>query len=186
MLAGRTQPARNSGQLLSAPDAYARKRIRIRVTEHGRHNRSKTCKRQNIHRIVMKNRHQPLRFPAAQVFEIHIWDKLARQVALAINAQDLLFQLHQAAAFQAQFPETARAMQQIEMTQARKRRLVTGHAIASLEQRLVIGASVIRDQDVETLQMRRKRREQTALFGVLAHEELANAEAFRGNAANAN
>ncbi len=45
----------------------------------------------------------------AQVFEVVIRDHFAGQIALPLHAQDLVLQVHQPAAFQAQFPQAARA-----------------------------------------------------------------------------
>ena len=41
----------------------------------------------------------------------------------SFEAQDLIFQIDQTAAIETKLPEAARAMQQIEMRQARERRL---------------------------------------------------------------
>jgi len=67
-------------------------------------------------------------------------------------------------------------VQEIEMLQPRKRRLLAGHPIARLEQRLVEALAVIRDQDFESLQKLRHRRQLRFLLSVVAHEELADTE----------
>src|SRR5579875_4223688 len=102
----------------------------------------------------MEDRYQAMRLARAQVIEIDVRDQLARQIAVALDSQDLLLELHQAAAFKTQLPEPARAVQQVEVMQTREGRFPPGEAIARFEQRLVVGFAVIRDQNVKIRQMR--------------------------------
>ena len=127
-------PARSSPRRTPTRD----KRIRIGTAKRRGHNGGKTGESQNIHRVVMKDRHQALRFARTQIFEVDVRNQLAWQIAFAIHAKNLLFELNEAAAFETQFPEPARAMQQIEMAEAPKRRLAPGHAIARFQQRLIV------------------------------------------------
>ena len=55
---------------------------------------------------------------AAQKIEVHVGDHFAGQIALALDAQNAILQIHQAAAIQAQFPQAARAEEQIEVLHA--------------------------------------------------------------------
>ena len=129
-------------------------------------------------RVVMKHRQQPRHLPGAHVFEIDIRNHRARHVALALEAQDLLFQFHQAAALEAQFPQAPRAVQQVQMLQARKRRARAIQAVARFEQRLIEGLAVIGDQHAERLQMPRQGIQLAGFLAVIAHEKLADAETF--------
>ena len=57
----------------------------------------------------------------AQEIEVAVRDHLAGQIAFALHAEDLVFQVDQAAAVEAQLPEAARAEQQVEVLQAVER-----------------------------------------------------------------
>ena len=65
----------------------------------------------------------------------------------------LVFQVHQAAAFQAQFPQAARAEEQVEVLHAVEGMARARHAEARFEQRLVVGLAVVGDQHVELRQV---------------------------------
>ena len=47
------------------------------------------------------------------------------------------------------------------------------HAVAGLEQRLIVGLAVVGDQNIEGLQIRRQTLQEAGLFTELAHEKLA-------------
>src|SRR6185295_4067396 len=104
---------------------------------------------QNIDSVVMKHRQQPRHLPRTDIIEIYVRDHRARDVALTLKAQDLSFQFDQAATFEAQFPQAARAVQEIEVLKARERRARAIQSVASFEQRLVESLPVIRDQHPE-------------------------------------
>src|SRR5713226_474361 len=53
-----------------------------------------------------------------------------------------------------------------------ERRPRTYHAVASLEQRLIVGLAVVCDQHIEALQILGERRQQRRLFPIVAHEKL--------------
>lgn len=184
MLVGREQPARDSGEIFTPAHAGSRQGVAIGAAKRGRHDGRETPERQDVDRVVMQNRHQPLRFARAQIFEVDVRDQLARQVAFTLDAEDLPLELHQATVFEAQLPKPPRSMQQIEMIQARERRVARGHAIASLEQRLVVALAVVSDQDIEAAQVLLERGKLAAFLDVLAHEELADAKSFRRDAAH--
>ncbi len=52
---------------------------------------------------MVEDRDQPEGLFGAQVFEVEVRDQLARHVAMALDAEDLIFQIHEAAAFETQF-----------------------------------------------------------------------------------
>ena len=54
-----------------------RQRLAIRVPEGYRHDRGQAGQRQNIHRIVMKDGDQLLRFPRTQVLKVNVRNQLA-------------------------------------------------------------------------------------------------------------
>ena len=62
------------------------------------------------------------------------------------------------------------------MFHAREWRTRAHHAIARLEQRLIVSFSVVGDQHVESSKVRSQRCQKRRLFAVIAHEELAHAE----------
>ncbi len=63
---------------------------------------------------------------------------------------------------------------------------MAAHAIASLEQWLIIRLAVVGDHHIELAKMRFERGQHAFLFHVVAHEKLPDAEAIGGNAAHAN
>ena len=86
-----------------------------------RHDGRQAGQRQDIDRVVMEDGHHAKGLLRAQVFEVDVRDHLAGQVAFALDAEDLVLEVHQAAAFEAQLPEAARAVEQIEVRQPRRR-----------------------------------------------------------------
>ena len=74
--------------------------------------------RHDIQHVVMEDRDQAEGVARAQVFEIVVRDQFARHVGLALEAEDLVFEIHQAAAFETQFEQAARAVEEIEMLHA--------------------------------------------------------------------
>ena len=77
-------------------------------------------------------------------------------------------------------------MQKVEVPKPHKRRLVPGHQITRLKQRLIVALPVVCDQDIEVIQMCLERRQNASLFGILTHEELANFESLLSDPANTN
>ena len=131
----------------------------VRRTKGQGDNGGETCERNDVHGIVVKNRDQPECLPLPQVLKVAIRNQLAGQIALAFYSQDLVFQLHQAAALETQLPKPARAEQQIQMLHARERRPAARHAITCFEQRLIVRFAVVRDEHVEARQVVRQRRQ---------------------------
>ncbi len=133
----------------------------------------------------MENRQQPRHFTRVQVVEIDIWDHRAGYVALAREAQHLLLQLDQAAAFEAQFPQAARAVEQVEVLQTREGRPGAVQPVTGFEQRLVEGAAVVGDQYAAGFEEPRKGIEDARFLAIVAHEKLADTETLSRNAAHA-
>src|SRR5690242_10423601 len=133
----------------------------------------------------MKHREQPRHLSSTDVVEIDIRDHRPRHIALALEAQDLLLQFDQAAAFETQFPQPPRAVQQVQMLEAAKWRTRAIQPVAGFEQWLVEGLSVIRNQHAERLQITRQRIQLTGLLPEIAHEKLADMKAFGGDAPHA-
>src|SRR5580700_5087762 len=96
----------------------------------------------------------------AQVFEVDVRDHRAGNVAGALEAEDFVFKIDQAAAIETEFPQAARAVQQIQMRQAREGRSGTIQAIARFQERLIKCRSVEGDQHLKFLEMTRERVEQ--------------------------
>ena len=114
-----------------------------------------------------------------RVSEIAVGDHLARQIALPLDTQNLILQVHQAAAFQAQLPQAARAEKQVEVLHAAERMARARHAEARFQQRLVVGFAVIRHQHIELRQVLGQAIQLRGFFAIVAHEKLAQAETRR-------
>ena len=99
MLIGLTPPAGQSNHFRAV-----RKLSELRRLKGVRHNCCQAGQRQNVHRIVMKDRHQAKDFVGPQIFEINIWDQLPGQVALPLHAKNLMFEIHEAATVESQLP----------------------------------------------------------------------------------
>ena len=147
--------------------------------ERERHDGGQAGQRENIERVVVEDGDQPEGLLRAQEFEVAVGNHLAGQVALALHAQNAVLEVHQAAAFEAQFPEAARAEEQVEMLHAVERMARARHAEARFEQRLVVGLAVVGDEHVELREVLGQPPEQRRLLAVIAHEELAQAKARR-------
>ena len=104
-----------------------------------RHDAGKAGERENIDGVVLEHRQQTRGLLRAQVLEVDEGNQRAGNVAVALHAQHLVLQVDQTAAIEAQFPQPARAVQQIEMLAAREGRPRPMHAIARFEQRLIEG-----------------------------------------------
>ena len=148
------------------------------IPERVGHDAGQARQRQNVRGVVMKHRQQARGVARAQILEIDVGNQRAGHVAVALDAQDLVFEIHQAAAVETQLPQAARAVQQIEMLHPRERRARAIQAIARFEQRLIEGAAVIGDQHAERLEMPRERVQQAGFLAIIAHEKLADAETF--------
>ena len=66
----------------------------------------------------MQDRHQLHGSLRADVIEIIVGNQFARQIALALHAQDLVLQIYQPATVQPELPQPPRAEQQIQMLHA--------------------------------------------------------------------
>src|SRR5882724_10008135 len=106
------------------------------------HDRGETSERQDVDRVVMENRHQTKNLVRAYVFEIEVRNQLARKIALPIDHQDLVLEIHQPAAIESKLPQSARSEQQIQMRKRAERRPLPNHAKARFEQRLIEGPAV--------------------------------------------
>ena len=113
---GNLQPARQTQQIR----AMARMHI-FGIAKSCRNQAREAGQRNNIEHVVMEHRNQPERKARAQVFEIVIRDQFARHIGLALEAEDLVFEIHQPAAFQTQFEQAARAVEKIEVLHAHQR-----------------------------------------------------------------
>src|SRR5215813_5347848 len=100
----------------------------------------------------MENRHELESLMRAQVLKIDVRNHFAREIAVALDAEDLIFEIDQAAAIETQLPEPARAVEQVEMRQSGEGGAQAGHAVTGLEKRQVVGFAVIGDQRVELRQ----------------------------------
>src|SRR5215472_7071313 len=117
--------------------------------EGQRHDRRQARQRQNVGGVVMENRNQLERLALPQKIEVIIRDHLARQVAVPFDTEYLVFQIYQAAAFQAQLPKTARSEKQVQVFHPLEWMAAARHTKTGLEQRLVVGFAVVGDQHVE-------------------------------------
>ena len=152
---GLDEPARQPDQVRAVPQRCARRRPE-RERDHCR----QTSQRDDIHHVVMKDRHELEGLLRAQVLKIIIRNHFAGQVTLALEAEDLVLQVHQPAAIQPQFPQAARTMQQVQMSQPRKRRPRARHAVARFQQWHIVCLAVISDQHIEAGQVLRQPRQQ--------------------------
>ncbi len=141
--------------------------------------------REDVDGVVVEDRDQAEGLARAQELEVVIRDHLAGQVALPFHAEDLVLQVHQAAAFEAQLPQPARAEEQVQMRQTVERVAGPRHAEAGFEQRLIVRLAVVGDQDIELREVLGETVEERGLLAVIAHEELAQAEAGRVDRADA-
>ena len=116
-----------------------------------------TGQRHDIEHVVMKDRDQAEGAARAQVFEVVVRDQFARHVAFALHAEDLVFEIHQAAAFETQLEQAPRAVEQIEMLHAREGMTRAAHRVARFEQRLIEALAVVGDQHVEAGEIRGER-----------------------------
>ncbi len=132
----------------------------------------------------MKDREHARCVAGAQIFEIDVGNQRARHVADPLDAENLVFEIHQPATIEAQFPKSPRAVQQIQMIQFDKRRLRAIHPVARFEQRLIEGAAVVSDHHAKLRQMRGDRVQRAGLFAIVAHEKLAHAKSLRRDAAH--
>src|SRR5262245_30770388 len=89
----------------------------------------------------------------AQTVEVVRGDRLAVENAFALESENAIFQLSQAAALEAGLPQAARSVQQVEVRQTREGRSRSGHAVAGFEQRNVVGLAVVGDQDIEAAEV---------------------------------
>src|SRR3954454_9683374 len=99
----------------------------------------KASKGQDIDCVVMQNEYDAARLPLAQILEINIRDHLSRKVAFPLEAEDLVFQIDEAAAIESQLPKASGTAQQIEVLHAAEGRLHSSHSIACFEERLIVG-----------------------------------------------
>ena len=182
---GGEEPARDAGEIFAATNAEAGQSVAIRLAESGGDDGGEAGEREDVDGVVVEHRHQPLRLARTQIFKVDVRDHFARQVAFTLKAEDLLFEFDEAAAFEAQFPETARAVEEIEVRETAEGRFAAAHAIAHVEQRLIVAAAVVSDQDVEAAEVVFEGGEKAEFLGILAHEELAQAKTFGRNAADA-
>lgn len=95
--AGGLQPARQPQQVR----AVAGNNI-LRVAKRRRDQARETRQRNNIEHVVMEHRDQTESVAGPQVFEIVIGDQFAGHVGAALEAENLVFEIHQAASFEAQ------------------------------------------------------------------------------------
>ena len=68
------------------------------------HDGGQAGQRENVDGVVVEDRDNLKGFRGAQVIEVTVRNHLAGQVALPLHAENLVFQVHQTAAFQAQLP----------------------------------------------------------------------------------
>src|SRR6185437_1971699 len=98
--------------------------------------------------------------------------------------QDLVFEIHQTAAFEAQLEQLPRTVQKVETCHRPEGVARPAHRIAGFEQGLIKAPAVVGHQHVESREMSVQRMENRRLLVVIAHKELANAEALRIDAAH--
>ena len=93
--------------------------------------------REDIDRIVMQDRHDAVRFAVAQVIEVDVRDHFARQIALALEAENLAFKFYQPATIEAKIPQASRPVQKVEMAHAFEGWLKARHTVAGFKKRTV-------------------------------------------------
>ena len=167
------QPARQAQQI----HPVARPHIGG-VAEGFRDDSGEAGQRDDIEHVVVEHRQQAMRAARAQVFEEDVRNHLARDVAGTFHTQNLVLQIHQAAAFEAEFEEAPRAVEQVEMLHPGEGMARAAHGVAGFEQRLVVGSAVVGNQDVEAGEMRGQGVQHGSFLRVIPHEELADTEAF--------
>ncbi len=97
---------------------------------------------------------------------------------MAAQAHQLCLQRLEPARLEARLPQAARGVEQVEMGRAGEREARTVEPEARVEQGHVEHLAVEGDQPVEAAELRGERVEQRTLLVVVAHEELAHAEAL--------
>ena len=176
---GGEEPAAESDEL------GAGERDVVRGVEGTGHDGGEAGERDDVETVVLEDAFQRPGAACADVVEIELRDEFAGHVADARDAEYTLFELPEPAAFKLELPETARAVEEVEVLHACEGRTAARHAIARFQQRLIEGAAVVGDQDVEVFEVRGEGGEGGGFFGKVAEEELADDEAGGRNASNA-
>src|SRR5579883_156039 len=125
------------------------------VLECIRDDSGKAGEGQDIGRVVLEDREQTRGMPRPQIFEVNIGNERTGEIAVPLDAEDLILEIDQAAAIEAKLPETAGAEKQIQMLHPREGRARAIHPVTCFEQRLIEGPSVVSDQNAKRSKMLR-------------------------------
>ena len=105
-------------------------------------------------------------------------DLVLSAVNMALDPENLVFELHQTTALQTQFPKPARSKKEIHMRQPLERWNAPHHAETRLKQRLVVALAVVRNQHIKLLQVLVERVHEAGFLGEVAHEELPDTKSI--------
>lgn len=134
--------------------------------------------------VVVEDGDQAGGFLGAEVLEVDVGDEFAGEVAFPFDAEDLVFELDEAATVEAEFPEAACSEEEVHVGEAGEGWARPAHAVAGFEERLVVSLAIVGDEDVELGEVAGQGSEEAGFFAEFAHEELADAEAIGGDAAD--
>ena len=138
---------------------------------------SERSKADEVHLIVVEDAHERLGRATAEKIEINLRDELGDDVGSAIAAKDVALEFAEADGADAQAPEVARGVEEVEVGAGGGRGERASHAIAGLDQRPVERFAVKGDQDGALSHAFLKGEEDGVLVGVIAHEELLDLQA---------
>lgn len=140
------------------------------------------CEAAQIHLIVANHCRQRLGGASAKIVKIVLGDEGGDNVVLAVPAdlvriEDMAFEFDQAHRAEAQLPQSACGMKQVEMRGEAGNGDGAGHSEAIFEQRPIEGLAVEGDENGALRKTRGEFVKNRVLFGEVAHEELFDLQA---------
>lgn len=143
------------------------------VFKNGGDDRGEEGEREDVEGVVLENGFEFGGAAGAEEFEIELRDELAGDITGAFMAEDVAFELDEAAALEAKLPEAAGAIEKIEVLEMGKGSALAGEGVAGFKQGLVVGAAVEGDEGIEFGQKAGEAAEGAWFFTVFADEPLA-------------
>jgi hypothetical protein len=157
----------------------------VRRLESARDDGDQAGEGNDVEAVVLEDGFERAGAPGAEEAEVEFRDELAGDIAGARVAEDAPFELDEAAALEAELPQAAGAVEEIEVLEAGEGRAAPGQAVAGFEQRLVESLAVVGHEHVEGVEVFGEAVERGGLVGEVAEEELADVQALGRNAADA-
>src|ERR1700684_2556445 len=87
----------------------------VRRMKGPRHNSRQARQRQNVRRVVVEDGHQAKDLLRAEIFEVEVGNQFSWKIPLPLQPQDLILEIHQAAAIKSKITQATRSKQEISM-----------------------------------------------------------------------